>query len=90
MLTVRNIEAIKILVQHGADVDLKCHGIPPLHLAVSTAVQPGGQQFGYECFCFLLAHDANASCKVVVLYVCYNYIDLVTYKSLTSTNASYM
>lgn len=72
MLTVRNIEAIKILVQYGADVDLKCHGIPPLQLALSTAVQPGGQQFGYECFCFLLAHDANASCKVVALYAYYN------------------
>lgn len=71
-------------------MDLKCHGIPPLHLAVSTAVQPDGQQFGYECFCFLLAHNANASCKVVELYAYCNYIDLVTYRSLISTTASYV
>ena len=63
-ITVRNIAAVKMLVRYGADVDLKCHGIPPLHLAVATAVQPGGQLFGYECFSFLLASNANAVCKV--------------------------
>ena len=45
--------------------------VPPLHLAISTAIQPGGQEFGYDCFNFLIKNNANISLRVTIPY---NYI----------------
>ena len=34
---------------------MKCHGTPPINLALSTAALPGGYDFGLECFLYLLS-----------------------------------
>ena len=34
---------------------MKCHGTPPMHLALSTAALPGGYDFGMKCFLYLLS-----------------------------------
>ncbi len=57
--------AVRALVDRGADVDLKCHGTPPIHLCVATAVQPDGERFAFECMVLLLERNANASAKVM-------------------------
>lgn len=59
----RNMEAVKVLCQHGADINIKCHGTPVLHLALSTAVLPGSREFGLELFRFLLEKEADITAK---------------------------
>lgn len=49
----RNIEAVKMLVDAGADPNLKCHGTPPIHLCLSMSVLPCGSIFGDEAFFYL-------------------------------------
>lgn len=54
----RNLQAVSALLSVGADVNAKCHGIPPLHLAVRTAAQPEGQEYGLQAFALLLKDPA--------------------------------
>ena len=60
----RNMGAVRALIDRGADVDVKCHGTPPTHLAIATAVQPQGNDFGFECLSLLLENNANPLGKV--------------------------
>jgi len=80
----RNLDAVKVLIKHGADVDLKCHGTPNLHLALSSATLPGAKNFGLECFHLLVKHDADCSAKddqlATVLHLAaeYDFVDVIT------------
>ncbi|KAJ1425159.1 hypothetical protein B484DRAFT_349729, partial [Ochromonadaceae sp. CCMP2298] len=59
----RNLDAVETLIKYGADVDVKCHGTPPVHLVCSTAAQPGGLPFAVACLGLLLAAQANPMAK---------------------------
>ena len=59
----RNMDCVKVLCQYGADVNIKCHGTPILHLALSISVLPGGQEFGMELFRLLLEKEADVLAK---------------------------
>lgn len=63
----RNIDAVRTLIDFGADVNLKCQGMPCTHLALFTSIQPGGEEFGFECFKLLLNHGASMSAKVIFI-----------------------
>lgn len=45
-------------------MDLKCHGTPPIHLAVASSIQPLGETFGLDCLTLLLESKANIAAKV--------------------------
>ena len=60
----RNLAVVEALIESGADSDLKCHGTPPLQLAIRTAGQPEGYDFGVSCVSLLLKAGANYSAKV--------------------------
>ena len=62
-LFARNLDAMKILIKHRADIDLKCHGTPCLHLALTIATLPGARNFGIEAFNLLVKHDADCTAK---------------------------
>lgn len=64
LLIIRNLDAVKTLIANGADVDLKCHGTPPLHLALATAILPNGEEFSFACMSALLDANANVAAKV--------------------------
>jgi acetoin utilization deacetylase AcuC-like enzyme/ankyrin repeat protein len=59
----RNMEAVKVLTTHGADVNIKCHGTPLLHIALCTAVLPGSREFGLGLFRLLLEKEADVLAK---------------------------
>ncbi len=62
----RNLAAVKLLVEYGADINAKCHGIPCIHLALSSAVLPQGGVFGRECFSYFKDHPStDLSCRVI-------------------------
>lgn len=50
----RSLEALEILLLFGADCNMKCHGTPCLHLILSVAVLPGGEEFGPRAFSLVL------------------------------------
>ena len=51
----RKLDIVQVLLEVGrVDVNLKCHGTPPLHLAISVAALPDGYEFGIACFELLL------------------------------------
>lgn len=60
----RNLAALSVLINRGADVDMKCHGTAPVLLALATAVQPGGENFAMDAMTMLLENNANATVKV--------------------------
>eukprot|EP00605_Chrysophyceae_sp_TOSAG23-4_P001405 GSChrysophyteH1.ASY1.ANO1.1527.1 assembled CDS len=53
----RNMDACRVLLKYGADINMKCHGTPCLHLALSTAVLPDAKEFGLELFELLISHE---------------------------------
>jgi hypothetical protein len=55
------------LLENGCDVNMKCHGTPPLHLALTTTVLPGGYEFGITCALKLVAQDCDINAKVLQL-----------------------
>lgn len=75
-----------MLVRRGADVDLKCHGTAPVHLALASAVQPGGEKFALDSLSILLENNANVSVKVwsyvVVLALLCNHVSKFRRSSL--------
>ena len=64
------MDAVRVLLEHGADVNLKCHGTPPIHLAVATAIQPNGEAFGFDSLAFMLEKEANVLAKVFFFVIC--------------------
>ena len=80
----RNLDAVKVLIKHGADIDLKCHGTPNIHLALSVATLPGAKNFGLDCFHLFVKHDADCSAKddqlATVLHLAaeYDFADVLT------------
>jgi len=50
----RNIDALFILVEYGADVNIKCHGNPCMHLVLASAVLPGCHDKMMQCFEYLI------------------------------------
>ena len=80
----RNLDAVKVLIKHGADIDLKCHGTPNLHLALSIATLPGAKNFGLDCFHLFVKHDADCSAKddqlATILHLAaeYDFVDVIT------------
>jgi acetoin utilization deacetylase AcuC-like enzyme/ankyrin repeat protein len=60
----RNMDACRVLLKYGADINLKCHGSPCLHLALSTAMLPnGGYNFGIDLFNLLLDNNVDCTAK---------------------------
>ena len=55
---------MKILVNFGADMNIKCCGTPNLHLALATSILPGGETFGLECFAYLFENSSAKNVKV--------------------------
>ena len=53
----RNTEALKILVEHGADINIKCHGTPCIHLILASAILPDSHDKMMQCFEYLLSND---------------------------------
>ncbi len=51
-------------MKYGADIDLKCCGTPPLHLALTTITLPNGEEFGQKCFELLLNNSVDLLLKV--------------------------
>eukprot|EP00602_Paraphysomonas_sp_CaronLab_P002589 CAMPEP_0185019948 /NCGR_PEP_ID=MMETSP1103-20130426/2532_1 /TAXON_ID=36769 /ORGANISM="Paraphysomonas bandaiensis, Strain Caron Lab Isolate" /LENGTH=895 /DNA_ID=CAMNT_0027550535 /DNA_START=54 /DNA_END=2741 /DNA_ORIENTATION=- len=59
----RNLETFTFIVESGGDINMKCHGTPPLHLAISTAILPGGFDFGISCALKLLTLGCDIDAK---------------------------
>ncbi len=60
-----NLTAVNILIEFGADVNVKCHGTPCLQLALRVGAQPDGFDFGFACFRLLMSSpDISLSAKV--------------------------
>lgn len=55
---------VKLLIQFGADLDVKCCGTPCLHLALISSLLPECHEFGMSCFLHLLEVSSNLSVKV--------------------------
>ena len=53
------------LVENGCDINIKCHGTPPLHLTLTTTVLPGGYEFGLSAALKLLSMGCDVNAKVV-------------------------
>lgn len=53
-----------MLAAQGADLDAKCHGIPPLHLCIASAVQPGALSFASSSVAVLLENGVSVTAKV--------------------------
>jgi hypothetical protein len=64
---LRNLAAVELFIDLGADVNLKCHGTPPLHLAVAAAALPaaGARRFGTAAAAALLHASYDLSAKVL-------------------------
>eukprot|EP01039_Chlorochromonas_danica_P004697 gene4697-5145_t len=87
----RNIGAMKVLVEFGADVNAKCHGMTTLHLVARTAAQPLPESvepqtpsaFGLQALMLLLAAGANPLSKddnghtILHLAASYNLVELL-------------
>jgi hypothetical protein len=74
---LRNLAAVELFVDLGADVNLKCHGTPPLHLAVAAAAlpAPGARAFGAAAAAALLHASYDLSAKVLYAYfICYRLV----------------
>lgn len=54
----RNLEALKLLIDAGIDVNAKCHGTPPTHLCLATSTLPNGFLFANEALRYILTSDA--------------------------------
>lgn len=59
----RKIEHVKLLLQVGASLKLKCDGSWPLHTAVSIGSLAEHEKFSYECFVALHHHGADLTLK---------------------------
>lgn len=55
----RNLDMVKLLIQSGADVNIKCCGTPCLHLALVSSLLPEGREFGMDCFAHLLLENST-------------------------------
>ncbi len=63
-LFARNLTCLEALLELGIDVNLKCHGTPPIHIALSIAALPDGYEFGLSALKLLLDHpNINMSVK---------------------------
>ena len=53
----RNVDAVELFIELGADINLKCHGTPILHLVISIVALVDGKEFGLTCLNLLLKHS---------------------------------
>lgn len=60
----RNLDAIEVFIDLGADVNLKCHGTPSIHLAIMIAALPGGLDFGSQAATLILTNSCDLTAKV--------------------------
>lgn len=58
------MDAIEVFIDLGADVNLKCHGTPSIHLAVMVAALPGGLEFGSAAASLILTNSCDLTAKV--------------------------
>ena len=56
-----------MFIDLGADVNLKCHGTPSLHLAIMIAALPGGEDFGFSASSLILHNSCDLTAKVLVM-----------------------
>lgn len=63
----RKLDILKVLIQYGADVDMKCHGNPSIHLTLHGSLLPGGEKFSMQAFRLILENTGNISVKVKLL-----------------------
>ena len=53
----RNVEAFMLLIEYGADINLKCHGSPCMHLILATAILPDSHEKMMKCFEYILSNE---------------------------------
>ena len=63
----RNEHLVQSLIKFGADIDAKCHGVPPVHLALRLASFPDSEHLGFAIFTCLAENGANLLLKVSIL-----------------------
>lgn len=56
-MTDRNSNAVKVLIDFGADVNTKCHGTPATHLLLNMVALPHTEDFALKSLKLLLAAD---------------------------------
>ena len=63
----RSLLSVKVLVEYGADLTLRCNGTPPLQLALSCTQLPGEvkSQDAKAIFDLLLNNTPNKSLRVI-------------------------
>ncbi len=61
----RNLDAVELFIDLGADVNLKCHGTPSLHLAIMISSLPEGLAFGCAAASIILNSSCDLSAKVI-------------------------
>jgi hypothetical protein len=52
------------LIEVGADTNIKCHGSPPIILAIVTGMLPGGREFALNAALALLKAGCDVYAKV--------------------------
>ena len=62
-ILARKIEHVKLLLEAGASVRLRCDGSWPLHTAISIGAISAHRQFSYECVVALHEHGADLTVK---------------------------
>lgn len=52
----RNVGVLKVFIDFGADINIKCHGTPVLHLILTLAILPDSFQIAMEMFEIISSH----------------------------------
>eukprot|EP00594_Rhizosolenia_setigera_P016194 CAMPEP_0178956252 /NCGR_PEP_ID=MMETSP0789-20121207/10120_1 /TAXON_ID=3005 /ORGANISM="Rhizosolenia setigera, Strain CCMP 1694" /LENGTH=1159 /DNA_ID=CAMNT_0020638099 /DNA_START=71 /DNA_END=3550 /DNA_ORIENTATION=- len=59
----RKLECVKLLIEAGANVNRKCDGSAPVHLAISLGAIASHSEFAEKCLSLLTANGADLSLK---------------------------
>lgn len=62
-IIARKLEHVKILLEAGASVRLRCDGSWPIHTAISMGAIAAHRQYAYECMVTLHEHGADLTAK---------------------------
>lgn len=53
----RNLDIFSYLVKNNADINIKCHGTPVLHLLLAISIQPESKEFALDAVRILMDRD---------------------------------
>jgi ankyrin repeat protein len=62
-ILARKLEHVKVLLEAGASLRIRCDGSLPLHVAISMGSLRAYRQFAYECVVLLHEHGADLTAK---------------------------